>query len=526
MTTTPDTPWWQGATIYQIYPRSFADSDGDGVGDLAGITSRLDYLNALGVDAIWLSPFFPSPMADFGYDVADYTGVDPRFGTLGDFDRLLGEAHARGIRVVIDWVPNHCSDQHPWFIESRRGRDSPKRDWYVWRDPAPGGGPPNGWVSNFRAVGPAWTYDEASGQYYLHSFLPEQPELNWDNPEVRAAMADTLRFWLDRGVDGFRIDVVFKLAKDPALGENEPDRRHDQDWQPTIHERLRELRRVADEYDDRMLVGEVYLDDLPRVAAYINSGEELHLAHNFVFVRLPWRAEAFRESIEEFMRLSTAVAWPTWLLENHDHGRVPSRYADGPDPNERRGRVALMLVLALRGTAFVFQGEELGLPDAEVPADRIVDVDGRDPERAPIPWRRPSEVGPGAGFTTGEPWLPLVADAESLCVEAQEEDPDSALTFTQRLVAFHRDSDTLQRGTQRFIDAPDGVLAFVRDYAGERLAVALNFRSAPASVEVDDAATVVLSTDPARPLDQIPSPVALGPDEGLILRLGHSPQAR
>jgi alpha-glucosidase len=527
MSTTPDAPWWQGATIYQIYPRSFADSSGDGVGDLAGITSRLDYVTSLGVDAIWLSPFFPSPMADFGYDVADYTGVDPRFGTLADFDHLLSEAHARGIRVVIDWVPNHSSDQHPWFIESRRGRDSPKRDWYVWRDPAPDGGPPNGWVSNFRAVGPAWTYDEASGQYYLHSFLPEQPELNWDNPEVRAAMADTLRFWLDRGVDGFRIDVVFKLAKDPALGENEPDRRHDQDWQPTIHERLRELRRVADEYDDRMLVGEVYLDDLPRVAAYINSGEELHLAHNFVFVRLPWRARAFRESIEEFTSLSTSVAWPTWLLENHDHGRVPSRYADGPEPNRRRGRVALMLVLALRGTAFLFQGQELGLPDAEVPGDRIVDVDGRDPERAPIPWRRPSDAGPGAGFTTGEPWLPLVADAESLCVEAQEGDPASALTFTQRLLAFHRDSETLRRGTQRFSDAPEGVLSFVRERGGERLLVALNFTSRPVTVELGGAgATIALSTDPARPLGRIQSPAALGPDEGLILRLARSPQAR
>jgi alpha-glucosidase len=527
MSTTPDAPWWQGATIYQIYPRSFADSSGDGVGDLAGITSRLDYVTSLGVDAIWLSPFFPSPMADFGYDVADYTGVDPRFGTLADFDHLLSEAHARGIRVVIDWVPNHSSDQHPWFIESRRGRDSPKRDWYVWRDPAPDGGPPNGWVSNFRAVGPAWTYDEASSQYYLHSFLPEQPELNWDNPEVRAAMADTLRFWLDRGVDGFRIDVVFKLAKDPALGENEPDRRHDQDWQPTIHERLRELRRVADEYDDRMLVGEVYLDDLPRVAAYINSGEELHLAHNFVFVRLPWRARAFRESIEEFTSLSTSVAWPTWLLENHDHGRVPSRYADGPEPNRRRGRVALMLVLALRGTAFLFQGQELGLPDAEVPGDRIVDVDGRDPERAPIPWRRPSDAGPGAGFTTGEPWLPLVADAESLCVEAQEGDPASALTFTQRLLAFHRDSETLRRGTQRFSDGPDGVLSFVRERGGERLLVALNFTSRPVTVELGGAgATIALSTDPARPLDRIQSPAALGPDEGLILRLARSPQAR
>jgi alpha-glucosidase len=524
MSSGPSRPWWKGATIYQIYPRSFADSDGDGVGDIAGITLRLDYLARLGVDAIWLSPFFPSPMADFGYDVADYTDVDPRFGTLADFDRLLGGAHARGIRVIIDWVPNHSSDQHPWFVESRRGRDSPKRDWYVWRDPGPDGGPPNGWLSNFRAVGPAWTFDEASGQYYLHAFLPEQPDLNWDNPVLRAAMADTLRFWLDRGVDGFRIDVVFKLAKDPAFGENEPDRRHDEDWQPTIHERLRELRAVVDEYDDRMLVGEVYLDELPRVAAYINSGEELHLAHNFVFVRLPWRTDAFRASVEEFTRLSTAVAWPTWLLENHDHGRVPSRYADGPEPNERRGRVALMLVLTLRGTAFLYQGEELGLPDAEIPVEEIVDVDGRDPERAPIPWQRPSKVGPGAGFTTGDPWLPLVRDAESLCVEAQAGDPASTLSFTRRLLELHRSSETLAQGTQRFIDAPHGVLAFVREHAGERLLIALNFTSAPAAIDLDvGRAAMILSTEPSRGAETEGARVTIGPDEGLILRLAPAP---
>src|SRR3954449_2281143 len=277
--------WWQRGAIYQIYPRSFADSDGDGIGDLSGIAAHLDHVEALGFEAIWLSPFYRSPMADYGYDVADYRDVDPIFGTLADFDGLLADAHARGIRVVVDWVPNHSSSEHEWFRESRSSRSSPKRDWYVWRDGAPGGGPPNDWKSEFAAVGDAWSRDERTGQWYLHSFMAEQPDLNWDNPEVEAAMHDVMRFWLDRGVDGFRIDVVHKLAKDPELRDAVPGAPSPyEDWRPTIHERLRRLRAVVDEYRERMLVGEVYLLDLQRIVAYVNSGDQLHLAHNFVFL--------------------------------------------------------------------------------------------------------------------------------------------------------------------------------------------------------------------------------------------------
>jgi alpha-glucosidase len=522
--------WWQRAVIYQIYPRSFADSDGDGIGDLAGITEHLDYLgggteDSLGVDAIWLSPFYPSPMADFGYDIADYTNVDPMFGTLSDFDALLDGAHRRGIKVIIDWVPNHTSDRHPWFVESRSGRDSPRRDWYVWRDPAPRGGPPNNWQSSFSAVGPAWTFDEASGQYYLNSFLPEQPDLNWDNQEVQAAMHDVLRFWLDRGVDGFRIDVTFKLGKDPDLGDNEPRRRHDQDW-PTVHDRLREIRAVVDEYDDRMIVGEVYLLDLRQLVDYINTGDELHLAHNFVFVHLPWDAGAFRGSVAEFEELAEDHTWPAWFLENHDHSRVATRYASGdPRSGERRSRVALMLVCALRGTPFVFQGEELGLPDAAIPPDRVVDVDGRDGERAPLPWRRPSAAGPGAGFTTGIPWLPIVDDAERLSVERQRRDPGSTLAFTRRLIALRSRTAALQWGAQRPIDAGPDVFCFGRELDRERFVVALNFssRPAPAAIEEDfgGPAVVELSTGPARPAggELDPASLVLAPDEGVILRL-------
>jgi alpha-glucosidase len=523
--------WWQRGVIYQIYPRSFADSDGDGIGDLRGITEHLDHLNdgsgrSLGVEAIWLSPFYPSPMADFGYDVADYTNVDPLFGTLADFDALLEGAHRRAMKVVIDWVPNHTSDQHPWFIESRSSRQSAKRDWYVWRDPAPGGGPPNNWESSFAAVGPAWTFDDGTGQYYLNSFLPQQPDLNWDNPEVRDAMHDVLRFWLDRGVDGFRIDVIFKLGKDPDLRDNEPGRRHDQDW-PSVHERLREIRAVIDEYEDRMLVGEVYLLDLRQVVEYVNSGDELHLAHNFVFVHLPWEAGAFRASVEEFETLAEDHAWPAWFLGNHDHPRVATRYASAADPASggRRARLALMLVCAMRGTPFVFQGEELGLPDAVIPPERVVDVDGRDGERAPLPWRKPSRAGPGAGFTTGRPWLPIVADAERLSVESQEGDPDSTLAFSRRLIALRASEPALQWGAQRSVDAARDVFCFVRELGEERLAVVLNFSSSstPARLAAGrgQRGTIELSThrgrNGSRQIDL--GELVLEPDEGVIIRL-------
>ncbi|MGE3141526.1 MAG: alpha-amylase family glycosyl hydrolase, partial [Thermoleophilia bacterium] len=390
-------PWWQGAVIYQVYPRSFADGDGDGVGDLDGIVRRLGHLARLGVDAIWLSPFYPSPMVDFGYDVADYTDVDPLFGDLAGFDRLVREAHALGIRVIIDWVPNHSSDRHPWFEASRSSRDDPRRDWYVWRDGRPGGGPPTDWVSVFGG-GPAWRHDPSTDQWYLHTFAPEQPDLNWANPDLAEAMLGTLRFWLDRGVDGFRIDVVQELGKvvDPPAGATAWAQ--GQDW-PDGHGVMRRVRGVLEEYDDRMAVGEVYILDQARLASFLVTGDELHLAHNFVFLRLPWDARRFREVIDEFTRLAPDPAWPTWCLENHDHPRVASRW-DEDGRGADRARAAALLLLGLRGTAFVYQGQELGLPDAEVPPERVVDLDGRDPERAPIPWERPSVAGPGAGFTT------------------------------------------------------------------------------------------------------------------------------
>jgi alpha-glucosidase len=541
--------WWQDETIYQIYPRSFADSNGDGVGDLAGIRSRLDYLEALGIGAIWLSPIYPSPMADFGYDVSDYCDIEPTFGTLEDFDALLADAHARDLKVILDWVPNHTSEEHPWFLESRSSRTSPKRDWYVWRDPAPDGGPPNTWVSTFTAVGPAWTFDEATGQYYLHSFAPQQPDLNWDNPEVEAAMHATLRFWLDRGVDGLRFDAVIKIGKDPALADNVPgEPRHDEDW-PTIHERLRRIRDVLDEYEDRMCVAELWTLELGRFVAFLNDGDQFHMAHNFTFVDLPWDAARYRTHLEHFAATTTPLAWPCWFLENHDLPRVASRFAsavtgaaspyglvreddvvpdDGapplalepaepaeraepaepaqPDPalGQARARAVLVLLHALRGTPFLFEGQELGLPNAVIPADRVVDVDGRDPCRAPVPWRRPSQAGPGAGFTTGEAWLPFVEDAEHLCVEAQDGDPSSTLTLARRLTALRRATPALRTGSQRFLDAAPDVLAWIReDDDGDRWLAVVNFGTGPTPLGLADAepprGVVVIGSEPTRP---------------------------
>jgi len=528
-TPVPDAPWWQGAVVYQIYPRSFADSDGNGIGDLPGIIGRLDHLagaeGALGVDAVWLSPFYPSPMADFGYDVADYTDVDPLFGSLADADRLIAEAHRRGLRVLIDWVPNHTSDRHPWFTASRSSRDDPKRDWYVWRDGAADGGPPNAWRSTFdrEREGSAWTHDPATDQWYLHTFAVQQPDLNWANPEVEAAMLDTLRFWLDRGVDGFRIDVVQCLGTEvdrPAGAEAWP---LDQDW-PRGREIMRRVRAVLEEYDERVAVGEVYVLDQRRLASFLVEGDGLHMAHNFVFLRTSWSAEAFRRVITEFERLAPPPAWSTWCLSNHDHSRVATRYGgDGRGPE--RARVAATMLLTLRGTAFLFQGEELGLPDADIPPEAVVDLDGRDPERAPIPWEPPSAAGPGAGFTTGTPWLPLVDEAESLAASVQEDDPRSPLALYRRLIDLRAATPALRRGGQRMLDAGPDVLAYRREGAGETWLVALNFASRQrrpdlSGVGVADG-TLVLSTDPARregPLDL--AGLRLGPDEGVLIRLG------
>jgi alpha-glucosidase len=505
----PRAPWWQRGVVYQIYPRSFADATGDGVGDLAGIERHLDHLVGLGVDAVWLSPIYRSPMADFGYDVSDHCDVDPIFGDLAAADSLIEAAHRRGIAVVLDWVPNHTSDRHPWFVDARSGRDAARRDWYVWRDPAPDGGPPNNWGAAFTG-GSAWTFDEASGQYYLHLFLPEQPDLNWANPAVEAAMHDVLRFWLDRGVDGFRADVVHLIGKDPAL----PDLPAELAGQSMVvrndhagtHALLRRIRALLDSYPgDRMMVGEVYLLSTERVAEYYGDGDELHLSFNFTPLHTPWDAAVWCRRIERVEEvLGARGAWPTWVLSNHDQPRHRSRYG-----SEARARAAAVLLLALRGTPFLYMGEELGLEDAVVPPDRVVDPGGRDGCRAPMPWT----AAPGHGWCA-DPWLPFGPHAEARSVERQAADPTSMLGLYTRLIRARRASPALTTGALELLDAPDGTIAWRRRHGDDERLVVVSFvaeeRPAPVSGIVEIASDGV---GEGEPLGRV-----LGPDRAVIVR--------
>lgn len=506
------TPWWQRAVFYQIYPRSFADSTGNGVGDLRGVRAHLDHLAWLGVDALWLSPFYPSPMKDFGYDVSDYCDVDPLFGSLADFDALLADAHARGLRVIVDFVPAHSSSEHPWFVEARASRESPRRDWYVWRDPGANGAPPNNWTSTFTEGAPAWTLEEGSGQLYLHSFLPEQPDLNWGHPPVVEAMHDALRFWLDRGVDGFRIDVVQNIGKDPALADVEerlakiPHSALNDD--PRTHEHLRGIRRLLDGYDrERMAVGEVFLLETERVGAYYGDDDELHLCFNFPPLFAAWEADAWRQQLETAARtFDPTGAWPTWVISNHDFARHRTRYG-----SLARARAAALLLLTLRGTPFLYMGEELGLEDAVVPEDRVVDPGGRDGCRAPLPWSR--EAGHG---WPAPPWLPFPPDAAARSVEAQRDDPGSVLTLYRRLLRARRESPALASGSLTLLPTPEGVLAWRRSEAQDQRTVAVNFRSETAPVALGDGLRVEVASDGSGEGSGFAG--QLGPDQAVVLR--------
>jgi len=496
--------WWKTAVVYQVYPRSFAESTSTigpnpGVGTLAGVTERLGHLAWLGVDALWLSPIFRSPMADFGYDISDFCAIDPTFGTLDDFDELLAQAHARGLRVLLDWVPNHTSDQHEWFQESRRDRTNPKADWYVWRDE-----PANNWLASFPKGESAWEFDEVRGQYYLRCFLREQPDLNWDNPQVEAAMHDTLRFWLDRGVDGFRMDVVHLLGKDLAL--DDPPLCKERTWghvpfndQPVTHERLRGIRRVLDEYtdtdgSDRTSVGEVYLLDEAAMSDYYGAGDELHLSFNFRFLWAPFEPAELANRIRTTVGLlAEREAWPTWVLSNHDVPRHRQRYGGG----ELEARMAAIMLLTLPGTPFLYQGEELGLLDADVPAGRIVDPGLRDGCRAPIPWDSSALHG-----WTAEPWLPFPPEADVRNVEQQLGDTSSMLHFYRRLLHLRSATAALHRGVAanefRMLNGTTDLLAWARSDGRETWFTYINPTSTPQGAErAMDGATIVLCTDAA-----------------------------
>ena len=488
--------WWKSGVIYQIYPRSFYDQNGDGVGDLAGIIDKLGYVEALGVDAIWISPFYPSPMADFGYDISDFEDVDPIFGDLATFDRLIDEAHRRNLKVIVDFVPNHSSDQHPWFIESRASRDNPRRNFYVWADPKPDGSPPNNWLSVFG--GPSWTLDAATGQYYLHSFLREQPDLNWRNPEVKAAMFDALRFWLERGVDGFRLDTVLRVLKDPAMRDNPPNPNRDPSMHramgdydsqlhpndhghPDVHELFRELRQLIDSYGKerpRMAIAELHVWNSTEWASYYGVNlDELHLPFNFGLLKTPWHAGSVRAHIAAIEGSLQPGAWPNYVVGNHDETRIASRVG------REQARVAMMLLLTLRGTPTLYNGDELGMTDVPIPPERAQDPWGknvpclnlgRDPQRTPMQW----SAQPNAGFCPPgvEPWLPVADDHREINVAVESGDARSLLALTRALLALRRAAPALHAGSHESVpDVPDDCFVYLRTSAAERYVVALNF---------------------------------------------------
>jgi alpha-glucosidase len=525
-----DHSWWRDGIFYQIYPRSFQDSNADGVGDIEGIIERLPYLEALGVDAIWLSPIFPSPMADFGYDISDYTGIDPLFGTLEDFDALVNAAHAAGLKIILDLVPNHTSDQHPWFIESRSSRDNPKRDWYLWRDPKPDGGVPNNWLSEFG--GSAWTLDEATGQYYYHAFLAQQPDLNWRNPEVRAAIYDVMRFWLRKGVDGFRVDVIWHLIKDAEFRDNPPNPHYREGRpphekiltqystdQPEVQEVVAEMRRVIDEFSDRVLIGEIYLPIERLVAYYGNDLKGAQMPFNFALLSTLWSARSIERIIGDYEAALPKGAWPNWVLGNHDRPRVASRVGT------EQARVAAMLLLTLRGTPTLYYGDEIGMRQVAIPPDQVQDPFeknvpgigvGRDGCRTPMQWA----ANENAGFSTARPWLPLENDFMHENVANLEADAQSILHLYKALIRLRRQMPALQSGDYVPVAADGDLLLYRRWRDGSTATIVLNLGGEPVSLQLNAsglAGEVLLSTLMDRNGEKITDALDLRANEGVII---------
>lgn len=524
--------WWQKEIVYQIYPRSYKDNDGDGIGDLPGIIEKLDYIKELGVKVVWISPIYPSPMADFGYDVSDYTGIHPMFGTMEDFDRLLSEIHKRGLKLILDFVPNHSSDQHKWFQESKKSKDNPKRDWYLWKDPGPDGGPPNNWLSAFGGSG--WEYDETTNQYYYHAFLKEQPDLNWRNPEVQEAMLDTMRFWLDKGVDGFRVDVIWHLIKDDQFRDNPPNPDYTEDKspydrhlqayttdQPEIHDIVAMMRDVMEEYEERLLIGEIYLPIEKLVTYYGEEGGGAHLPFNFQLVVLPWDAREIEGAINKYEGSLPPDGWPNWVLGNHDNSRIATRVGND------QARIAAILLLTLRGTPTIYYGDEIGMQDVPISKEQVQDPHeknipgkglGRDPERTPMQW----DDSINAGFTTGDPWLPLMENYEEVNVKKEKDEEHSMLNFYRRLIGLRQNEAALQIGNHEPVYTEGNLLSYMRSFSGKKFLIVLNLSEKEETFEPDIhrlEATVLLSTRPEREGEKIKERVELKGNEGFIAEM-------
>jgi len=533
--------WWQAGIIYQIYPRSFQDTNEDGVGDIQGVIRRLPYLVELGVDAIWLSPIFTSPMADFGYDIADYTDVDPLFGSLADLDNLIDAAHRCQLKLILDLVPNHTSDQHPWFRESKSSRDHPKRDWYIWRDPRPDGGPPNNWLSEFGGSG--WKLDSNTDQYYYHTFLSAQPDLNWRNPSVRSAMHDVMRFWLRRGIDGFRVDAVWYLLKDDRFRDNPPNPAYRPGGLPRdalvpvytadlpeVQSAIAGMRRVVDEFPDRVLLGEIYLPIERLVAYYGRNLDGVHFPFNFALLTAHWDAITIAKLVEEYEAALPTGGWPNWVLGNHDRPRLASRI--GPD----QARVAAMLLMTLRGTPTLYYGDEIGMLQAAIAPEDVRDPFernvpgigvGRDGCRTPMQWDGSSF----AGFSAVQPWLPIAADFREKNVEIFRKDKASLYWLYRRLIQLRRNHPALAQGTYSSVTACGEVLLFVRGLPEDRVLIALNMGDKPVPVtfaKEDLPGWVLLSSFGDRDNQELTGHVDLRGNEGLIVKLSSSgtPQRR
>lgn len=519
--------WGNHAVVYQIYPRSFQDSNNDGVGDLQGIIWHLDYLKNLGIDAIWLSPVYESPMADFGYDISDHTQIDRLFGNLSDIDLLIKEAHQRDIKIMMDYVPNHTSDKHHWFIESRSSKDNPKRDWYYWHD-GKNGGPPNNWVSVF--WGSAWQWDEKTDQYYLHSFMPEQPDLNWRNPEVKDAMKHVLKFWLDRGVDGFRMDAFYWVYKNAQLLDEPKNPNYDagpDDYGSWLHpytvgqtetkELVAELMEYVNQWPDKFVITELWDLEPAELAQWYRSGKVMnHAPFNFKLFKQPWNAGAYRWLIDNYDREVGTDFVPIYVLGNHDSGRVVSRYG------EKQARLLAMLELTLRGQVYIYQGEEIGMHDVFIPDDKKKDPSGkleaslnRDPQRTPMQWNSDKY----SGFSNVETWLPVADDYQNNNVQLQWDDPKSMLSLYRQLIALRKNSKVLLEGTyQSFGD--DNYFGFWRELDGEKILVVLNYADFDLNVNVGEGVGNVLISTYLDKKDQVNlAEIKLRGLEGLVIKI-------